>query len=214
MVQWTDIVVGVFRGISTDGAGVVNVKPAPLTVSACVLVVPAAVAVMTSLPGALAVTTAVTWPEELVVPVAGEIEFPVAEARVIVKAGTATPAESFRLKVSVVLEPNARELLPLIVMAVPVTSTPVAAVAPETVAVTEIKRFDLLNPRLSLAVTAPFGSVIPLPLMLLMNAEGSVPVESTTVVPETAWPLASTTIAVRSTVVSPEEGICGLLAIS
>ena len=85
---------------------------------------------MVSLPPAVAVTTAVTWPDELVVPVAGEIEFPVADVRVIVKPGKAPPAESLRLKVSVVLEPNARELLPLIVMAVPVTSTPVAAVAP------------------------------------------------------------------------------------
>ena len=157
-------------------------------------------------------TTALTWPAELVVPVAGEIEFPVAEVRVIVKPGKATPAESLRLKVSVVLEPNARELLPLTVMAVPVTSTPVAAVAPTAEAVTEIKRFDLLDPRLSLAVTAPFVSDTPLPLMLLMNAEGSAPVERTTAVPETACPLASTTIAVRSTVTVPDEGICGLLA--
>ena len=63
-----------------------------------------------------------------------------------------------------------------------------------------------------MAVTVPFASDTPLLLMLLMKAEGSVPVERTTVVPETACPLASTTIAVRSTVVSPEEGICGLLA--
>ena len=130
MVQLTEIVVGVFRGISTDGAGVVNAKPALLMVSACVLLVPAAEAVMTSLPPTLAVTTALSCPAELVVPVAGEIAFPVAEARVIGKAGMAPPAESLRLKVSVVLEPNARELLPLMVIAVPVTSTPVAAVAP------------------------------------------------------------------------------------
>jgi hypothetical protein len=50
--------------------------------------------------------------------------------------------------------------------------------------------------------------------MLLMNAEGSVPVESVIVTPEIAWPLESTAIAVRSTVVVPEEGICGLLGIS
>ena len=48
--------------------------------------------------------------------------------------------------------------------------------------------------------------------MLVMNAEGSAPVERTTAVPETACPLASTTIAVRSTVTVPDEGICGLLA--
>ena len=58
MVQWTEIVVGVFRGMSTDGAGAVNAKPALLTVRACVLVVPAAVAVMVSLPPTLPVTVA------------------------------------------------------------------------------------------------------------------------------------------------------------
>src|SRR5258706_15195936 len=60
LVQWTEIAVGVFRGISTDGAGAVNAKPAPLMVSACVLLAPAAVAVIVSLPPTFAVTTAVT----------------------------------------------------------------------------------------------------------------------------------------------------------
>src|SRR6266850_4133563 len=77
-VQWTTTGVAVFRGMSTDGAGVVNAKPAPLTVRDCVLLAPAAVAVIVSLPPTLAVTTAITWPAELVVPEAGEIEFPVA----------------------------------------------------------------------------------------------------------------------------------------
>jgi len=59
LVQLTETAVGVFKGMSVDGAGVVNAKPALLLmVSAWVLVVPAAVAVITSLPGAVAVTTA------------------------------------------------------------------------------------------------------------------------------------------------------------
>jgi hypothetical protein len=60
LVQWTESEVGVFKGMSTDGVGVVNAKPALLTVSACVLLVPAAVAVMTSLPPTLPVTTALS----------------------------------------------------------------------------------------------------------------------------------------------------------
>jgi hypothetical protein len=58
LVQRTETAVGVFKGMSVDGAGVVNAKPAVLLmVKACVLVVPAAVAVITSLLGAVAVTT-------------------------------------------------------------------------------------------------------------------------------------------------------------
>jgi len=54
----------------------------------------------------------------------------VADARVIRKPGTAPAAESLRLRVSVVEAPNAREVLPLMVIAVPVTSTLEVAVAP------------------------------------------------------------------------------------
>ena len=149
------------------------------------------------------------------VPDAGEIEFPAADARVIRKPGTAPPAESLRLNVSVVEAPKARELLPLMVIAVPVTSTPVLAVAPWVEAETEIKRFDLLDPSLSVAVTPPFESdTPPAGLMSVMAAEGSLFVENTTEAPETACPLASTTIAVRLMFVAPDEGICWLLASS
>ncbi len=72
-------------------------------------------------------------------------------------------------------------------------------------------RLLLLGPTLSLPVTTPFASATPPPLILLMNAVGSVPVENVTVSPGTVCPFASSTTAVTSTVVAPAEGICPAL---
>ena len=179
------------------------------------MIAPAALAVSVSLPAAVAVTTTMTCPAELVVPPAGAIELPVADVMVIGKPGKAVEAESVSVKVRVVLEPNASEVLPLILIVVPVTSTFVVPVAPCVVAVTLMIRFDLLAPRLSFAVTIPLASdAPPAGLILVKKALGSVPLENTTVLPETACPVPSVTIAVRSTVVAPDEGICGVLASS
>ena len=168
------------------------------------------------MPTLVAVTNAVTWPAPLVIPVAGvrTIVFPVSEVTLSVTPGSAVPAESLTLKVSVVEAPNARELLPLTVMVEPVTSTLLDAVAESAVALTVIVRFDLLAPILSLAVTRPFASDTPLALMLLMNAVASVPVENVTVLPATACLVAFKTTAVMSTGVAPEEGVWGVLASS
>ncbi len=73
-------------------------------------------------------------------------------------------------------------------------------------------RFALLEPRLSWAVTMPLASDTPLALTLLMNALGSVPVENVTVWPLIACLVASSTIAVRVTGLTPELGICVSLA--
>ena len=140
------------------------------------------------------------------------IVFPVCEARLSATPCRGVPAESLRLKVSVVAAPNATELLPLTVIAVPITSMLLVAVAVSAVAVTAIVRFTLLTPRLSLAVTTPSASDTP--LTLLMNAVVSVPGENVTVLPESVCLLALNTTAVRSTVVVPEEGTCGLLTSS
>ena len=66
LVQVTDTGVGgfAFRGIcivvaGATGAGAVNTKLALLMVSACVLLAPAALAVITSFPARVAVTVAV-----------------------------------------------------------------------------------------------------------------------------------------------------------
>jgi hypothetical protein len=140
------------------------------------------------------------------------IPFPVCETTLTVTPGSAVPAESLTLNVSGVAELNASELLPLIVIVVPVTSTLLVAVAESAVAVNAIVRSALLPPRLSLAVTIPFASDTPPALTLFVNAvSGSGGVENVTVLPLTACLLALSTMAVRSTVLAPEEGICGLL---
>ena len=176
------------------------------------MLAPAALAAMTSDATAAAVTVAVTWPEASVSVDPAAMPLPFCEVSVIVMFGIGVPAESFRANVSVVVAPAARELLPLIVMAVPVTPTVLVIVAPSVVVtVTVIVRFDLFEPRFSVAVTVPFASVVPPALMLLTNADGSVPVENATEVPEMAWPLASSATAVKATVVWPDEGSCGLL---
>ena len=102
--------------------------------------------------------------------------------------------------------------LPLIVMVVPVTSTVLVAAIPSAVALTVIVRFALLPPRLSLAVTMPFASDTPLALMSLTNAVSVVaPVENVTVLPLIVCLVEVSTMAVRSTVLAPEEGICVVL---
>ena len=151
------------------------------------MLAPAALAVMTSDATAAAVTVAVTWPEASVSVDPAAIPLPFCEVNVIVMFGIGVPAESFKANVRVVEAPAARELLPLMVIAVPVTPTVLVIVAPsEVVTATVIVRFDLLAPRFSVAVTVPFASVVPPPLMALTNADGSVPVEKVTVVPGTA----------------------------
>jgi hypothetical protein len=218
LVQVADTGVLVFSGICTvvagaTAAGALNTRLALLMVSACVLLAPAPLAVMTSFPARVAVTVAVIWPELLVMPEAGlgTIVLPVCEVSVSATLGSGTPAESLTLKVSVVVAPNDSELLPLTVIAVPVTSTLLDPVIPSTLAVTVMVRLVLLAPRLSLAVTNPFASDTPAAPMLLMKAVGSDPVENVTVRAETACLLALSTTAVRSICVAPEEGICGLL---
>ena len=123
---------------------------------------PAAVLVITSSPPVLAVTAAVTCPALLVIPEAGSntMVLPVCEVTVTLTPGTATPAESLTLMISVVVAPNASELLPLIVIAVPVTSTLLDATALSAVAEIAIVRFALLLPKLSLAVAIPLASVV------------------------------------------------------
>src|SRR5882724_5809374 len=215
LVQWTLIGVDTPRGMSTKGAGVVNAKLAVLTLSVWVLETPAEVAVSTSESAdCVAVTTAVIWPEASVIVDDGAMAFPAWEAKVIGEFEIGVPAESFRAKVSVVEAPNAMEVLPLMVIDVPVTPTVLVIDAPLEPAVMVIVRFDLLAPRLSLAMTCPFASVMPLPLMLLTKAEGSGAVENVTSLPETACWLPSSTTAVRSIVVVPADGSCGLLTSS
>lgn len=147
-------------------------------------------------------------------PVAGvtTIVFPVSEARLSATPGNGVPSESLRLNVSVVSAPSDSEVLPLMVIVVPVTSTLLVVVAASTAAVTVMERFTLLVPRLSLAVATPLSSDTA--LTLLMNALESAPGENFTVLPASVCLLALNTIAVRSTVVAPEEGICGLLTSS
>jgi hypothetical protein len=210
------------RGISGGDAAIPtqpgfeipSAKLALLMVSACVALPPAAVAVIRSLPGAVALTVAVNWPELLVTPVAGVIVFTFCEATVTVAFGIAVPAESLTVNVSGVVAPAARELLPLIVTVVPTTATLLEALAASAVAVTAIVRFALLLPRLSWAVTRPFASDTPLALMLFTNAVTSVALENVTVLPLTACLVALSTTAVRATAFAPDEGICGLLASS
>jgi len=147
-------------------------------------------------------------------PVAGVIVFPFCEVRLTVVFFNGFPAESLTLKVSGTVLPNARELSPLIVIVVPVTSTLLVAVTDSAVALTVIERFVLLPPTLSLAVTKPFASDTPLALMLFMNAVTSFPAENVTVLPLMVCLLALSTIAVRSTVFVPAEATCVLLASS
>ncbi len=59
-------------------------------------------------------------------------------------------------------------------------------------------------------VATTFAADTPLAAMLLTNAVESVPVENVTVLPPIACLVALNTTAVRSTVVTPEDGICGL----
>ena len=122
--------------------------------------------------------------------------------------GSAAPAESFTLKMSVVEALKASELLPLTVIVVPVTSMLLLAETPSTVTVTVMVRFVLFAPIFSLAVTMPFVSETPPALMLLMNAVGSLPVANVTVLPARACRLTSSTTAVKSRVVEPAEPIC------
>ena len=145
---------------------------------------PAAVAVIVSSPTAEAVIAALTWPALLVMPDdVRTIVFPVAEVTLTVTPGSAVPAESLTLKISVVVARKARELVPLTVTVVPVTSTLALVVAESALALSVIVRFALLVPRLSLAVTTPLLSVTPPVLMLLIKAEASLPVEKVTVLP-------------------------------
>ncbi|MBE0615049.1 MAG: hypothetical protein IH604_15360 [Burkholderiales bacterium] len=200
------------KGMSVPSAGVVKVKLSGLMVSACVVVIPAPVAVISSSPATMAVITALTWPAPSVIPVVGAIVLPVFELKFKVTPDSALFAESFTLKVSVVLLPDVRALLPLTVTVVPVTDIVFVVVAASAVAVTKMSRMLLSLPRLSLAVTNPFASDTPLALMLLTNAEVSLPVEKLTVLPVTACFDASSTMADRSTVSTPEEAMVVLLA--
>ena len=149
------------------------------------------------------------------VPGVRAIGFPAVEVTLTGMFDSAVAAESLTLKVSVVGAPSASELLPLIVTVVPVTSTLLVAVAESAVAVTVIVRLALFAPILSLVVTIPFASDTPLALMLLVNAvSGAGGVVNITVLPLTACFVALSTMAVRSTVTAPDEGICVLLASS
>jgi hypothetical protein len=196
----------------------VNAKLALLTVRAWVALAPAAVAVIVSGPATLPVTVAVNWPEPLVLPETGEMVFNLIELIVtgIPFNPVVNPAESFRLNVSVVVALSAMEPLPLIEIVVPMTSTLLLAEAASAVAVIAIVRLALLLPRLSLAVTSPFALDTLLALKVLKNTAPGCPSsedENVTVLPLTAWLVALSTTAVRSTVfvVPPAEGICGLL---
>jgi len=219
-VHLIETVVGV-KGMSmvvagSTRGGAENTKFALLTVSAFVALVTwsLSAAAITSLPALLTVTTALICPELLVMPVVGVMTtvLPFFEAKLNATPGIGVPAESLRLKVSVAAAPNATELFPLTVMVVPVTSTLLVVVAESALAVTVMVRLILLVPRLSLAVATPLTSDGP--LTLLMYAVASLPGVKVTVLPWTVCLFASSTTAVRSIVVAPEEGICGLLTSS
>ena len=105
--------------------GAVKLKFALLTVRFWVCVAPTALAVITSVPGLMAVTLATMEPEAPVIPVEGAraMVLPVWEVTVTGTLGTAFPAESLTLMVNEVLAPNDRELLPLKDRVVPMTLT-------------------------------------------------------------------------------------------
>lgn len=104
--QLTETAVGVLSGMSVLAVGAVKAKLALLMVSACVVVAPAAVAVMVSLPALVAVMVAVIWPEVLVMPVPGvsATVLPFAEVTVTAVEPSAVPAESLTVKLSVVVD--------------------------------------------------------------------------------------------------------------
>ena len=89
---------------------------------------------ITSLPELMAVTLVVICPELLVTLEVGVKELLFCETRATVAPEMATPAESLTVMVSVVLAPKARELLPLMLIDVPVTSMLLVAVALSAVA--------------------------------------------------------------------------------
>lgn len=200
----------VLIGINRFAVGVVKAKDELLIASVWVLIAPAPLAVITSVAAALlAVTVAVSWPEESVVLEERATVLPFCEVTPTATPGSAFPPESLTLIVSCVDEFNVSELLPLMAMVVPVTATLFVPTAVPAVALIAIVRLFLFAPRFSFAVTTPLLSVVP--LVELKYADGSLLVEKTTACPATVCPVEVNTIAVTSTVVLPEEGICVLL---
>ena len=123
-------------------------------------------------------------------------------------------AESLAVTVSVTGDaPVSGRVVPLAFIATvePTICTGTRLVAPAAAAEMVTVRLLLSAPTLSLPVTTPFASATPPPLILLMNAVRSVPVENVTVLPGTVCPLTSSTTAVTSTVAAPDEGSCPAL---
>lgn len=164
----TETGVAVFTGISGVVAGgtivgAVIVKFALLIVSTCDLLAPAPVTVSVSVPtvpALVAVTAAVICPVESAIPVEGvkTMGLPFCEVTASVAPGTATPDESFTIIVRVLSAACAMDVLPLIVIFVPVTVTVPLATAVPAVAETVITRFVMSVPIFSVAVASPLAS--------------------------------------------------------